>query len=201
MRFGAREIDNMTTGYTSIIEERDVTFAEFAKRCVRAMGAAIHMRDDPLDKLLTLPEVPEVQGVDKLQRELDAVQAWSVDERQAKTSQHNADQRAIHQTRIREYNAAKARYQSLIAETRAWMPPTAGHQGLKDFMLEQLKSSMDWLMEPTEPPPMFGDDYQVKVILDLRRQIANTKQYRQQEAERTAERRKYLTDLLASLGE
>jgi len=31
----------MPTGYTSIIEERDVTFAEFAKRCARAMGGTM----------------------------------------------------------------------------------------------------------------------------------------------------------------
>ena len=40
----------MPTGYTAEILNGEIkTFPEFAKKCARAFGAMIHMRDDSLD--------------------------------------------------------------------------------------------------------------------------------------------------------
>lgn len=41
----------MPTGYTAGILDGEInTFEEFAKTCMRAFGATIHMRDEPLSK-------------------------------------------------------------------------------------------------------------------------------------------------------
>ena len=41
----------MPTGYTNGILNGEIkTFDEFAKQCIRAFGAAIHMRDDDFNK-------------------------------------------------------------------------------------------------------------------------------------------------------
>ena len=41
----------MPTGYTGYIVDGDITeFKDFAKLCMRACGATIHMRDEPTDK-------------------------------------------------------------------------------------------------------------------------------------------------------
>ena len=41
----------MPTGYTAgIIDGKTETFQEFAKQCMRAFGATIHMRDENMDK-------------------------------------------------------------------------------------------------------------------------------------------------------
>ncbi len=48
----------MPTGYTAeILDGKITTFPQFAKQCMRAFGATIHMRDDDMDAEFT-PRTP-----------------------------------------------------------------------------------------------------------------------------------------------
>ena len=48
----------MPTGYTAgILDGKITTFPQFAKQCMRAFGATIHMRDDDMDAEIT-PRTP-----------------------------------------------------------------------------------------------------------------------------------------------
>ncbi len=48
----------MPTGYTAgILDGKITTFQQFAKQCMRAFGATIHMRDDDMDAEIT-PRTP-----------------------------------------------------------------------------------------------------------------------------------------------
>jgi len=38
----------------------------------------------------------------------------------------------------------RERYEAMLAQVKAWTPPTSEHQGLKDFMVEQLEESIDF---------------------------------------------------------
>ena len=46
----------MPTGYTADVIEKDISFREFALKCMRAFGALVSFRDDDSSKIIT--EVP-----------------------------------------------------------------------------------------------------------------------------------------------
>lgn len=37
-----------------------------------------------------------------------------------------------------------AAYKNMLEQVHAWQPPTKDHQGLKEFMIQQLESSIEW---------------------------------------------------------
>ena len=45
---------------------------------------------------------------------------------------------------IEEYNHLRELYEAMLRKVRAWQPPTSDHQGLKDFMIEQITGSIDF---------------------------------------------------------
>jgi len=123
----------MPTGYTHIIEERDVTFNEFAKRCLRAMGATIDMREEPLDAPLRLPTSSLFHStrVAELQQKLAAVQARTPAESAACARSDYEEKRRQYEESLAKYKTARERYLSLISQVRGWTrvkePPAVVH--------------------------------------------------------------------------
>lgn len=169
----------MATGYTCKFEEKDLSFKEFALDCARAFGACISMRDDPSDK-----EIPEEfpvsdyypRMIKKYQKELKKVTKMSLEDCSiAATKEFNTELNRLHESK--EKNALlKERYENMIITVENWTPPSKDHEGLKNFMLQQLKSSLDFDC---------GHDYYDERIKDLmplsgvewkRRQIETTKE-------------------------
>lgn len=138
----------MPTGYTApIIDGDGISFEAFVWRCAREFGALMEMRERPLD--FPVPEhfTPSEHYRDalrKAQSELSALESMT-----------EADQRSYGE-RIRGErieSALKASSRTRVIRDRLlamrekvenWVPPTADHQGLKAFMVEQIDSTLQF---------------------------------------------------------
>jgi hypothetical protein len=158
----------MPTGYTAPIHDgENITFKQFALRCARAFGAAIHQRDDSLEMKIQERTVDSYyfNRVDTTAEDLARLRSRTDEEWQEAFEEEVRS--------IREYNekikdkgrALEARYRDMIAKAENWTPPTDAHVGLKEFMLEQLNSSLNFdIMKYEQPVPTDVDSYKNRKI-------------------------------------
>lgn len=137
----------MPTGYTADIS-KGITFEQFILNCARAFGACISLRDEPgggeaipasfeasdyhpnaivKERAIIL----ELTGLTDEQCELRAQQAYD-------------DALAFNAGERERMGQLLARYAAMKDQALAWVPPSSEHKRLKDFMLEQLDSSINF---------------------------------------------------------
>jgi len=193
----------MPTGYTSIIEDNpNVTMRDYALRCVRAMGACIMQRDDPLDDPPNTGEPNSYYREAKAKVEAELAQLESMDKRQKQKlfEKHIAEITEANVRYASEHKRKSDAYARIRADVVAWKPPTPDHEGLKKFMLEQI----DLCYQPAEklylllPAPSAEIHYDV-IIAELKREIANHLANEIEEAERHRERTNWIAILVESL--
>lgn len=137
----------MPTGYTSgIVEGKIKTFNAFAKSCLRAFGAAIHMRDDPMDKDFKPRKVENyyIETFNEAEQNLknlrEADDQFFVDKvRSSLISDYE-----YYEKKLREVRIVKDRLESVLEEANKWTPPTKGHEEAKSFMVKQLEDTIRW---------------------------------------------------------
>lgn len=196
----------MPTGYTARLVDKGQTFEEFVWTCARGMGALIMMRDDPMDA--PVPERFEPSGYHK-ERISEAIalrarlEAMNNDERIA----YGMAKRNEGLDRARKYladeQAQNERLDAMLSAVGAWTPPTSDHEGMKKFMLEQLRISRQdsaWarksLAEDAAKSPM--DCYAMDAA-KCEHDIAYHTAEHEKEVARTEERNKWLAALRDSL--
>lgn len=195
----------MPSGYTAPVAEGKITdINQFVTRCARAFGALISMRDDPLDA--PLPERIEpisdyhVKALERAKERLSSLSRMSKSdiERECRLEY----ERAMETWRewVEESNLKRRRYQDMRAKVLAWEPPSPNHEGLKQFMLEQLSESERYdCHDYQQPEQQNPDDWYSKALSDARNDIAYHTQKQQEEEERTRERNEWLQTLRRSL--
>jgi hypothetical protein len=194
----------MPSGYTSdLYEGKPVTFPEFAMTCARAFGALIDLRDEPLDA----PIPDEISQSDyygerlsEAKQRLIQLRAMSADEVAQAAACANAAALDQWERSQAKSLARRQRYEAMLAEVEAWAPPTEEHQGLKDFMIQQITESarLDCSVRdrPVEVDPA---TWFVSAVDEVKRQIDYCTEQAQQEAERAAGRTAWVRALRASL--
>lgn len=195
----------MPTGYTAPIKDnRPITFAEFALRCSRGMGAAIMQRDEPLEaELRELTLQPHYsERVDATREALQAALDRSVEEWAAIQEAEAAEMAAFREAYITEREALNDRYTAMLRQVHAWRPPTPEHFQLKRFMIEQLEQSIafdcgDW--EPSRPVAESVDLYSQRKIGELTRQHADAVKQLGEERGRVASQNAWVRALRESL--
>jgi hypothetical protein len=147
----------MPTGYTSIIEDGNPTFKEYALRCARAFGAFVHMREEPLNAPLRLRDEPDGHYEKKLSEakarlaKLSKLEPKDVQKDCAKTNaQRKKDWAESEEKRI----ATMAKYDTMATKVMAYQPPTPDHNHFKEFMLDQIRLSTAYMNEPRPFPEM-----------------------------------------------
>lgn len=163
----------MPTGYTADLHDgKDVTFREFALKCSRATGAAIMQRDEDPNVEIKLRTVDDYyyENVEKartaLAKALSRSTGYWADEQEREIQEARE-----HRWKYLEDKASlEERYNAMLAEVKAWKIPTPEHSGLKQFMIEQLKSSIefdciDWT--PEVPERLDVAEYADKKIASL----------------------------------
>jgi len=105
----------------------------------------------------------------------------------------------------KEMTELKDKYQSMLLAVEAWKPPTTDHMGLKDFMRQQIKDSLEWdcnsqflnnYKKSVRPTVL---DWRVSQLNNLTDAILKQKEEHQKEAERTEQRNNWLKALRDSL--
>lgn len=135
----------MPTGYTYKVSEQDVPFEEFVWSCAKAMGAFIHMRDDSSGSSVRLPEPPDnhyEEQLEKAQAKLVSLHGMDLEQVQRTLDLKWEDEIVSIKESIQKEKTILARYTSMLNKVKDWVPPTEQHVGLKDFMIEQLTSSI-----------------------------------------------------------
>lgn len=203
----------MATGYTyKVSEGSEPSFETFTLRCARAMGACINQRDTqdefPNPGLAT-PSTYYKERLVEAEQELDKIRNISDEDlfAEAFAEYKEARQHALDQ--IEKEKATLARYEEMLAQVRAWTPPTSAHTGLQDFMIEQLESSIkfdsmgsyytDQLARLKEPTIENIDKYRVEKLKSAQKDYDYAKEHDQEDDEREFARQKWILDLFDSL--
>lgn len=196
----------MPTGYTCSVQSGETTeFADFAMTCARAFGACISMRDSPSDAEIPSEFKPSSHHKERLaesRAELAKILAMTDREIAAAAEADYAEQVDAHRARALRRQTEKARYEAMLAKVAAWTPPTSEHIGLKDFMLEQLRSSIDHDCDGSyDAAPVLKTEWQWKenALERVERGIGYHTKSDAEEVERARGRTQWVSDLRKSL--
>lgn len=197
----------MPTGYTYfLLEHPEATFADFAWKCARAMGFCIMQRDDSSDAAVLVEEQPSdyySKSLADKRAERHRIADLTDDEWAAEESTRRSAGEANWRESIERSRNEHAIFLSMRDATLQWNCP-AELNGMKDFMLDQLKISMHTVEnKPDETTKrIFGFKQMSKAekIADLDRDIAYAKEHLDKEIECVAERNRYKRMLLESIG-
>jgi hypothetical protein len=131
----------MPTGYTAgILDGKITTFDQFAKRCMRAFGATIHMRDDDMDAEYH-PRTPSdyhSEAIIKAENTLKDLINLSDEQIVAKEKEDLEKSKEYHIEAIKKVQSGYSSMKAILDSARSYVPPTEEHTGIKDFMIQQL---------------------------------------------------------------
>jgi hypothetical protein len=137
----------MPTGYTAgILEGKITTFPQFAKLCMRAFGATIHMRDDELDAefIKRTPSDYYATEIGRAKQLLKDAKTLS-DEVIVKNRKEELEKsKEYHLKAIAKAKVDTINLNDILKEVRKWHPPTAEHTGIKDYMIDQIEKTIDF---------------------------------------------------------
>ena len=125
----------MPSGYTcDIADGKDISFTDFALNCAKAFGACIEQRDDNYKPKLLDKDSYHLKEIEELKK-------WKKPTKE-EYNDYVTKQTAYYNEQIDKRNKLKIRYQQMLDKANAWTPPTKGHMGLKQFMIDQLSESL-----------------------------------------------------------
>ena len=200
----------MPTGYTAPIYEGDENFSfeKFALRCARNFVAFYGMRDEPLDAEFDLDSLFEPSEHHKKALEKAECQYREFLKCPPTEESLGKEYDALIKLREKEYaerewkiSVMRARYKEMIRKAEAWTPPTSEHEGLKEFMLQQLKKSLEYDCSPYNPICESREEYiKARITPDyFLMEIEHYKREWDKEVERCESRKKWVMQLIDSL--
>jgi len=194
----------MATGYTCIIEDGDgATFREYLLRCARAFGACIEQREDSLGEL---PKHREPTGyytdrIRECEAKLRELQTMTVEQADVLARAEHTAAVLSYAKEARARVAKLRRYDAMLAEVEAWTPPTAQHQGLKDFMRSQIVDSVKFERGYDPPAPVLatGADWLTAALESERQSLGYAVQHHREEVERCTEANAWIDALMTAV--
>jgi hypothetical protein len=204
----------MPTGYTAGILDGTITdFKGFAKTCMRAFGATIHMRDEGLDKEYEPREPSEyhLERINEYKEELKKAQNTTPEEfeKKERIEIKNEIQRVEEQLVKKKESFQKL--QNMLEQADSWNPPTEEHSNFKSFMIEQLESTIrfDADLEYYEQKKeeafhrlgevLDGEQIKKRAIDLLKERILYQEKSYKEELDRCEKSNKWVEDLIQSI--
>lgn len=134
----------MPTGYTAGIENGTInTFKEFAQKCTRAF--IVHMRDEPWDA----PYKPRTSSgyhedcLKEAEKQLEEFKTLSDEVIIARIEKETAEDIARYKENIKKGKDFKTKLEKMLVEANAYKSPTVKHGNIRNFMIDQLESTID----------------------------------------------------------
>ena len=199
----------MATGYTHPVKDGKITtLKDFAYLCARNFGALATLRDDALTTNIPDEIAPNTKHHDEAiagaKAELARLRGMSSKERRTgfiaaceEVARKNVELAA-------NDRQAQLRYNEMRRLVAAWKPPSADHEGIKRFMLEQLEMSIKHDC-PDDPyrfsVPESAESWWSERVRSESETLAYHENARTEEIKRAAERTKWIKALKASLGD
>lgn len=205
----------MPTGYTAgILDGKVKTFPEFAKLCMKAFGACVHMRDENMDAEYK-PIIPSTYYKKELEQEekkLKKIKSYSDYKIIRERTKQLEERKAYAEKRILEITDNRNKLESFMKDAQTYIPPTTDHTGVKKFMIEQLQTTIDhdgsteyYDKELIEIQNQLNNIDVVKLRTELitqcEEEIDRCACHYQEEVERCNENNKWVTDFLNSINE
>lgn len=157
----------MPTGYTAKIVDGEMTeFDDFAKSCVRNFGAAMHMKDESIDVKYTPKNVDAnyyEKSINKSLKELKELNSKTDEEIIEDELKSMVENRIYHLEQAQKDIKVAERLIVFLNKARAWKPPTQEHINFKNFMIEQLQTTIDHDGNP---------DYHIRAIDEIDKRLA-----------------------------
>jgi len=194
----------MPSGYTSEIAN-GITFERFALGCARAFGALIIMRDDPKDA--PIPEAFEpsphyAQWLRAAEAERDRLREMTNDQIRDAAAQAHKTAHAKWKKRKAEREDLRQKYETMLAQARAYVPPSPEHVEFKNFMVSQIEQSIAFDCDKrwdNEPQPVDHMEWHRKQTEEAVRKVAQYAEEHAKEIERTNQRNTWIRLLRESL--
>lgn len=200
----------MPTGYTEIVEkdlDKEVSLKDFALRCARGIDYLFSLRDNSLDNPLPKMLKPHTSYYDKeivkIKEKIKEAEEMSLSQAEKLSKAEYREQCDHCKKFVKKDEKLLARYELLMKAAQEWKPPTAKHQGLKDFMLDQLKLSMrhlggDYSWFPT-PKKLSPKEWRSERVKELKKELRYHEVERRKEIKRAKESTLWLKQLRESL--
>ena len=135
----------MPTGYTAgILDGTTKDFNQFAKHCSRAY--IMHLRDEPMDSEYKKREVSDyhIKEIEKAKAELKQADSLSDEELIIQEKNRLIDSKKYHLDREEKIKNDKIKLESFLEKAKSYIPPTEKHQGIADFMIEQIEKTIEF---------------------------------------------------------
>jgi hypothetical protein len=178
----------MPTGYTAgIIDGEITTFEQFATQCSRAFGATIHMRDNPLDSPYE-PRTPSEYYVNSLQSQREKLEETKTMTDEAIVQDFETllkDSLEYHERELEKTKVNLGRLNSIMESAKSWVPPTEDHEGVRDYMIDQLEITIKADGDPS---------YHVNKIVQAKKELEegiDPKVYREEKIKEIEDRISY----------
>lgn len=191
----------MPTGYTAkIYNGEEVNFKSFAMQCARAFGANVMMRDEPMDAEIKEYKVSPYhnEALEQSEKELEDMQDWTEEQILVYNENTHTKEMESYNKRVKEIESLKIRYDGMLQQALAWIPPTKDHLQLKEFMIDQLEKSIEFDCSHHISVPTRRNYYADK-IKNLVWYVEYHKDELQKEIDRTNERNRWNRALRESL--
>jgi hypothetical protein len=194
------------TGYTYDLVEKNLSFKEFTIKCARAIGYLIEMRDEPLDAPIPDEFEPDSYYLDRMyeaEQDLVYYESMTKAEKIAEGKRIQAEELNGHIESLKKSEHEERVLKEMLVNVEAWNPPTEEHEGLKKFMLEQLKCSMhdsntqsykNWIEHTKTKNP---ESYIDELIERSRENVPYYKRLYDEEVEQTAKKNAWIKALRA----
>lgn len=203
----------MPTGYTAgILDGTVTTFPQFAKLCMRAFGATIHLRDESLNTEYQ-PRVPSdyhLKAIEKANQSIIDAQKLTDEEIVDTRKKQLEDRKKYHLDAIEKAKKATIDMNKILADVKKWQPPTPDHTGIKDFMIDQIEKTIDFdcktdyndkeLIEiETELLTINAYEVRKQIIEQAKKDLAYHNAENLKEVQRCAQSNKWVNELLESI--
>jgi len=135
----------MATGYTDFIKESNVTFEQFATRCMRAFGACVMQREDSLDikpAMRVADNDFHIHCLRRAYKNRHTVKHLTPSQISHRTLKKLQTDLKYHTKAIKDAEKLRKEYTRLLNDVNNWQAPTPDHIRFKEFMTEQLSSSI-----------------------------------------------------------
>lgn len=197
------------TGLTSLVAENDnVTLEQFAMRCARYFGALVDMRDLPFDAPVPEKFEPSDYCRKRFEKAKAAYESFianppTYEDLERQYNDYVAKETSLAEKEKEHRKVIRQRYESMLARVMNWQPPTSEHEGLKTFMIDQLKNSIEWDCREYKPHISDKESYIMCQASDesLKKDIDYWAKEWGKEIKRVNERNKWVADLRESLKE
>jgi hypothetical protein len=195
----------MPTGYTYSIKE-GISFRDFTLSCSKAFGALISMRDEPNDAPIPTEIKPSdyaLKSLNVANAQLKKLNEMSISVAEILCEKEYQDELKRIEKSEKEDSELYKKYEEMLDKVNKWTPPTSEHQGLKDFMIQQIESSIkhDCRYKREKPTKIKASEWLANRKKQAMKDIEYYKKSYKEEVERCAEKTKWIQDLVKSLEE